>query len=223
MPPLAEYVISKPPRPWRCVILALVTALIVFFVQAYFVEQSAKSRDQQLKLSYDKQEYQLLTEQQKVSQEQLLSLGIQKETNQQLQEQLNILQDKVITLKKELAFYQAINQANRSSKLQFRELRLRTSKTQPDIFQYQFVVTQGQHVNAPIKGTITVLLNGTQNKKPVQISLGKHSLTLRHVQVIEGQLKLADDVIPKSFTVILKQNKKITLTQNFDWKIDSND
>jgi hypothetical protein len=117
----------------------------------------------------------------------------------------------VVYLNKELIFYQGITQGNTSSKLQIRELKLSTNNDQPDTTNYRIVVTQGENITKPITGTIQLTLN-YDSDKPRLIS--DHQLNLRHVQIVEGTLKLEDNVIPKSITVALIQNKKNHLIRN---------
>jgi len=129
------------------------------------------------------------------------------------------LQNKVITLNKELVFYQSITQGNTSSKLQVREFQLSADEHTVDSYRYRLVITQGQKISKALKGTINISINSDNNKS---VTLKEHPLNLRHVQVIEGQLKIADNIEPETITVTIKQQKKSAISQTFDWQIEEN-
>ncbi|MDH5591763.1 MAG: hypothetical protein OEY48_02830 [Gammaproteobacteria bacterium] len=144
-------------------------------------------------------------------------LNIQKVTDQQLQLQLKELQDKVVNLNKELIFYQNFTLGISGEKLQIRELHLRADDLLPDIFRYRLVITQGKDIKKPITGTIQLTLNQRDSDNNAPLNIGEHELRLRHVQVFEGKIKLADNMVPDNITVTLKQNNKIALSKTFDW------
>jgi len=149
-------------------------------------------------------------------------LAIEKATIAQLEQQLGDLQQQVLMLNKELMFYQTVTQGTGSSKLQIRELDLSATDIGADVFRYRLVITQGKKISKPITGTITVTLNSRQEDKLAQDTLGEYKLNLRHVQVIEGQIKLTDNSTPETIKVTLKQGKKTLLTQTFDWQLTDN-
>ena len=68
-------------------------------------------------------------------------------------------------------------------------------------------------------GTIKLLITGKKDDKEETTVITEHQLKLRHVQVLNGQIRLAGSMEPKTVKVTLKQNKKITLSKDFDWKI----
>ena len=144
-------------------------------------------------------------------------LAIQQATDEQLQLQLIQLQDDLVLLNKELMFYQNITQGSSDSKLQIRELHLRQDIAQSNKINYRLVLTQGKRINKPITGTVIVLLN----KGGKQHVIKEHSLKIRHVQVLEGQIELTDNVTPNTITIHLKQKKKKVLTHVFDWHIET--
>lgn len=150
------------------------------------------------------------------------AFDIQKVTHKELQYRLTTLQDEVIDLDRELSFYQNITQGNTSTKLQIRELTLTADDKHVNRFNYRLVISQGKKINKAITGTIKLQLTGKKNnKKDEIITISEHQLKLRHVQVLNGQITLAEGLQPKAVNITLKQNKKITLSKDFDWEIAS--
>ncbi|OUR72538.1 hypothetical protein A9Q92_04920 [Methylophaga sp. 42_8_T64] len=148
-------------------------------------------------------------------------LSLQQATDQQLQMQLVELQGKVITLNKELVFYQTVTQGNNSSKLQVRELDLSANKSQAGYYHYRLVITQGKKLSKPLTGDVAITVNGkTTDGTAKKINAENKSLQLRHVQVIEGQLKIADNIEPISITIAIKPKKNKTVSQTLDWQIE---
>jgi len=199
-----------------------ITALSVWF---YLSQTNASALSELAQLRQDKQALVTLNQtlqQQQLELEQKLEdqtqyLAIQKATDQQLKQRLDELQNKVVYLDKELMFYQNITQGNSSSKLQIRSLELNDiSALKPDSVSYRVVITQGQRITKPLTGSVSLTLNYDQDK---HVTIGTHELNLRHVQVLEDTLKLADNIPPKSITITLKQNKKTSLSKTFDWQI----
>ncbi|MDF1589081.1 MAG: hypothetical protein P1P93_08010 [Gammaproteobacteria bacterium] len=225
MSSLAKHVIYQP-KPYRCLIIVTVAVLLTAVLIWFYLTQSNESL--LIELSQLKQQQQQLLNQNQHLQQQLKSvqhqledknqfIAIQSETDTQLKRRLDELQNKVVHLNKELMFYQTITQGNTSSKLQIRELELNAIATdKPENISYRVVITQGERITKPLTGIITLTLNYDTDKHDV---ISEHQLNLRHVQVLEGTLKLADNIAPNSITITLKQNKKITLSQSFDWQI----
>ena len=112
-----------------------------------------------------------------------------------------------------------MTQGNTSTKLQIRELTLTVDDKQVNRFNYRLVVTQGQKITSPITGLIQLSLTGETKTTEDTIEMSQHQLRLRYLQVLDGQITLADGFTPKTVKVILKQNKKTTLSKVFDWKI----
>lgn len=234
MSSLNKHVIKQPkPLRWFGFILAIIA--ITFAIQWYVNQNSSLAQQQQL--AELKQQRQTLKQQLKdqVRQNQQLSetnadlqlkqteqqhhLAIQQATDQQLQQQLVELQNKIITIKKELVFYQSITQGNTSSKLQVRDFQLTVDEHAVDSYRYRLVITQGQKISKALTGTVNVSINSDNNES---VTLKEHPLNLRHVQVIEGQLKIADNIEPETITVTIKQQKKSAISQTFDWQIEEN-
>ena len=223
---LAKHVIRQP-KPFRCILVVLATIAITATSLWLYQQQTADQLLSQAKMLSEQNkilssENQQLSNSNQQQAEQLEShqhfLAIQQATDEQLQLQLTQLQNDIVLLNKELMFYQSITQGISDTKLQIRELLLRQDIAPSDKINYRLVITQGKRINKPITGTIIVTLN----KKGEHNVISERPLNLRHVQVLEGQIELTDDSTPDSITISLKQKKKTTLTQTFDWQIDNN-
>jgi len=237
MSSLKKHVIKQPkPFHWFGFIVAIIG--ITFAVQWYMnqnsslaqeqlivkLEQLQQNLEQQLELQTT-QNHQLgetNTELNNLLTEQQHHLAIQQATDQQLQEQLVDLQNKVISLNKELVFYQTVTQGNSSSKLQVRDLILQAIDGTTDSYRYRVVITQGQKITKALSGTINISIAAKQDGKSKTITINEHPLKLRHVQVIEGQLKIADNIEPEKLIITIKQKKKKNVSQKFDWQVADN-
>ena len=223
MSSLSKHVIHQP-KPFRQLIIVTVVAILTFSVQ-WLVQQTQSTKAQQ-HIQQLEDENKALAENSKTSilaskQHYSQKLALEQATTKQLQLQISSLQEQVLTLNKELLFYQTVTQGNSSSKLQIRELDLRADPNRADIIRYRIVMTQGKKINKPITGTINVLMNSDNKGTAEQYAIEQHQLNLRHVQVLEGQIKIEDDTTPLTLTVDLIQNKKITLSRTFDWQLTS--
>lgn len=219
---------AKPYRiAWLIIVSVIITAISVWFVlkedstnlqqNLIFLQQNLNlSRQNTQQLSDEKLD---LSEQNKLLYDttsiQLKELNIQQATVDELEQQITLLQTKVIGLQKELLFYQNITQGTSSSELQIRELLLTADAGQSDIIYYRLVITQGKEISSPMSGQINIQLDDN----PTVIS--EQPLNLRFVQLIEGELNIADSHYPKTITITIKQSKKILLSRTFDWQLTS--
>lgn len=226
MSSLAKHVIQQP-KPFRCILVVFVTALLATTLFWLYQKQTSDDLLSQAKMLVEQNQTLSSDNQQLINNNQQQAekieshqhfLAIQQATDEQLQLQLIQLQNEVVLLNKELMFYQNITQGTSDTKLQIRELHLRKDSTQADKVNYRLVITQGKRINKPITGTIIVTLNNNDNHRIIN----EHSLNLRHVQVLEGQIELTDNDMPDTIIISLKRKKKKTLTQTFDWHIDNN-
>lgn len=228
MNPFTKHVIHQPqPLRWALIVatIVLITALSIWLYlkpTAQLRLQFRTLQQQSQQLTIDNQQ---LTEQNlqltKKFEAQRQIMAVQQATDEQLQNQLNELQSEVVHLNKELIFYQNITQGSSSSKLQIRELDLRTSVSQADMVDYRLVISQSKKITKPLTGVVTITLNSRNNDEKERLVLGEYKLNLRHVQIFEGQIQLVANIVPESISVTLKQAKKKTLLRTFDWKIDS--
>lgn len=223
------YVIH-PRRPFRCLLLfllgiALTVAAISYWGQTWQHKQLDKLSGLQSQYAQMLQENKRLTEENQVLRGQLENINqmqaMQQATDTQLQTELKTLQDKVIELNKELLFYQNITQGNASSELQVRELHLRPVADDPSSFMYRIVLTQGKRITKAIKGDVLITLNLKDNDKGHSRLLDQHALKIRHVQVLEGTLKLAENEQPDSLRVMLRQADKTLAERAFKWEVAS--
>ena len=222
----AKYIIRQP-KPFRCVLIVISAISITMVSMWLYLNQQSLGQLHSELLAQQQRNNSLSDENQHLEKEarkqarkletQQHFLDIQKVTDQQLQLQIHELQEQVVNLNKELIFYQNFTQGNSGQKLQFRELHLRADDIQSDIFNYRLVVTQGKDIKKPITGTIKLTLNQRDSDNSEPLIIGEHQLRLRHVQVLEGKIKLADKVVPDNITVTLKQKNKIALSKTFDW------
>lgn len=217
---LAKHVIHQP-KPHRKVVLVIIVVAITYAVQWFFNQEHFAQQQKEIEqLTAEISRLQKHNQQFTVTSEQHYSqLSLEQATTGQLRKELTQLQEQVLTLNKELSFYQSITQGTSSSKLQIRELHLRADNNQVDLIRYRLVISQGRKINKPITGTISLMLNNDNNGTIEQHALESQQLNLRHVQVIEGQIDLANITKPTTLTIDLIQNKKITLSQTFDWKL----
>jgi len=230
---LKKHIIHQP-KPYRRVLITFIAMLISSSTVWYYMQSTNKEQQQkfeqrqQLLESYseqlrdkDKSLLELSSNNKELHSktiEQQSAIEIQAVTTQQLQLQQVTLQEEITTLKKELLFYQSVTQGNNSSDLQIRELHLNTTDIRDDIIRYRIVITQGKKISKPIKGSVNISLTLESNGDTSEQLLGEHTLNLRHVQVLEGQLKLAQDTTPQSLTVVLTKSNKKVLSRTFDWQ-----
>jgi len=229
LPSVAKFIVRQH-RPYFYVTILVVSVALTFLIQRYIYLKETQIQQQKIKeyQQLDDLYQQLRTKNEEMneyisqSDAQLegnkYELDLQESTIQQLEQQLSQQQEQLATLNKELLFYEGLTQGDRPNKLQIRELHLRSDVANTDIVHYQLVITQGKKINQALTGTIEMIGNMAQDKT---ITLAEHPLNLRHVQLIEGQIKIIDHNKPKSLTITIKQKNKILLSQSFDWQLSS--
>lgn len=141
------------------------------------------------------------------------------ETNRQLQAELADTHHTILQLNKELLFYQNVTQGNVGTELQARELRVQATPNNPQQYSYRIVLTQGKKVTKPLTGTVVLSLTFKDGSSRTLETT--HDIQIRHVQVVEGMLKLADNETPETIHVQLKQKKKIISKRDFSWEVVS--
>lgn len=225
---LSKPYVIHPRRPFRCLLLALLGILLTAAAIWYWGQQWRSQQLDKLE-SLQSQHQQLLQENQRLSernhalQSELDNIhqmqAMQKATDSQLETDLQALQDKLIELNKELLFYQNITQGNVSSELQIRELHLRPLTDDPSSFSYRIVLTQGKRITKAIKGDVLLTLNLSGDSNGHSRLVETHDLKIRHVQVIEGTVKLAENETPESLRVMLRQSDKTLTERTFKWEV----
>ncbi|WP_292438546.1 DUF6776 family protein [Methylophaga sp.] len=221
------YVIH-PRRPYRCLLLVLIgivltAAAIIFWGQRWQDKQLEKLSGLQSQHAQMQAENQRLTEENRQLQEQLMGINqmqaLQQATDSKLETELQLLQDRVIELNKELLFYQNITQGTASSELQVRELHLRQVAEDPSSYLYRIVLTQGKRITKSIKGDVLITLNLKGNGEAQSRLVETQALNIRHVQVLEGTMKLAENEQPDSIRVMLRQSDKTLTERTFKWEV----
>lgn len=216
-------------RPYRCLLAVLIAAVAVavgvwaYLDAAHRNERAALSALQSGHARLQAENRELERQARQISEDfgqQGQLLAMQQATSEQLQNELHDLQNKVIELNRELLFYQNITQGNASSELQVRELYLRVADDVAGQFHYRIVITQGERITKPIEGTVKLTLNLHDDSAPTR-DVGEHSLNLRHVQVLEGSVKLTDNEQPASLHVQLIQGNKTLAQRTFDWEVEA--
>lgn len=215
-------------RPYRSLLL-IVLAIIAVAITMWFWSQhwNATLRENLSTLEYQYQH--LLSENERLTTEnrQLTDKlddinqmqALQQATDSKLQTELESLQNELITLNKELLFYQNITQGNASSELQVRELHLRPVSDDPSSFMYRIVLTQGKRITKAMKGEVLITLNLGGDGEAHSRLIDQHDLKIRHVQVLEGILKLAENEQPESLRVMLRQGAKTLTERTFKWEV----
>lgn len=228
MPSLAKFIVRQH-RPYFYVTILIGAIALTFFIQRFIYLKETQVQQQQIKeyQQLDNLYQQLRIKSEEMSEYILLSdsrlddnkyeLDLQKATIQQLEQQQSQQQEQLAEFNKELLFYQTITQGDRPNKLQIRELLLRSDATDPDTIHYRLVITQGKKINQALTGTIEMIGNMSEEESSV---IAEHPLSLRHVQLIEGQIKITNNSAPKSITITIKQKKKTLLSQSFDWQLN---
>ncbi len=227
MPAVSKFII-RPHRPYYYVLILIAVVAATFFLQRYIYLKTTQLQQQKIKQyqqlddsfqklqTKNKEMYDYITQSKSILSNNKHEIELQKETIEQLEKQLIQQQQQLAYLNKELLFYQTIMQGDRPKKLQIRDLLLRQDPSQADIIHYQLVITQGKKINKPLNGTIKMLGNISEQESFI---IAEHPLNLRHVQLIEGQIKINDGNIPKSITITIGQKKKVLLSQSFDWQL----
>lgn len=215
-------------RPYRCLLVLLAT-IITLAAAGWFWSKEWRAAQSDKLTRLQNQYEQLVSENQRLigDNQQLASQleninqmqALQQATDSQLQTELQSMQEKIIALNKELLFYQNITQGNASSELQVRELHLRPVAEDPSSFMYRIVLTQGKRITKAIKGDVLITLNLAGDGEAQSRLLDQHDLKIRHVQVLEGTLKLAENERPESLRIMLRQADKTLTERTFKWEV----
>jgi len=213
-------------RPYRCLLLVTLV-LVIAMVGAWYWSHQWRLQQTENLTALQGQYEQLLTENQNLVERnqtlmtELQSINqlqaMQQATDSQLQTELEAVQDELIQLNKELLFYQNITQGKVSSELQVRELHLRQNTDDPSSFHYRLVMTQGKKIAKAIRGKVALTLQIKNAEQTSSRELNEHALNIRHVQVLEGTLKLTENEQPISIHVVLKQGTKKLAERTFEW------
>ena len=234
MSSLAKHIIHRP-RPYRylliiAIAIAISTTSLWFYLQQTNLAQTQKLTNLRLEASSLKNKVEIkdtLIQKITLENEKLIinvselksDITIQVITIEQLQLQLENQQQQIATFNKELLFYQSITQGEHSKKIHIREIRLQINPTEDNTINYQVIITQGQKINNPITGSISLILHEEKNGLKMERIIGNHPISLRYVQLLEGKIKIVDNTTPLAVTVKLSEKKGGALSQTFDWQI----
>jgi hypothetical protein len=68
------------------------------------------------------------------------------------------------------------------------------------------LLPKAKKVSKPLTGKILLALNTAQGEDTIDIA--EHSLSLRHIQVIEGHINVTENIRPESIAIDIIQGKK---------------
>lgn len=213
-------------RPYQCLFL-IVLALAITVTAIWYWNQHWRQQQTQNLTALQSQHQQLMAENQRLTESNQTLMAeleninqmqaMQKASDSQLQTELQSLQEQLIELNKELLFYQNITQGNASSKLQVRDLHLRSVAEDPTLFNYRIVLTQGKKITKAVLGSVELSLTVKSGEMMSSRLISEQALNIRHVQVLEGVLKLTENEQPISLQVTLKQKTKTLAERTFEW------
>ncbi|HEX5339686.1 MAG TPA: DUF6776 family protein [Gammaproteobacteria bacterium] len=145
---------------------------------------------------------------------------------QQVQKSVEAMQDKLAGMQEELAFYKGIvspgasEQGIRAQSLKF------SSGGAPRLYHYRLVLVQARTKEFRISGKVDMKLYGSQGGKPVILDVSsivtKDTPALRfafqYFQNLEGDLILPEGFQPGRVEVVIDENGRDPVRQNFDWQ-----
>ncbi len=233
----AKYVI-KESKPLRLVLFIFAIIGITFSIQFYInyhslythlqliskLEQlqQALGRQLGLKTLHNKRLRESNAELNSIIIERQQYLSIQQAMDKELQVKLSELQSELIGLNKELVFYQNVTHGNSSTKLKVYTLQLQADNQIADGYHYRIVVTQGKKISKAITGKISIIINVKRHSKNKSVIVREHLLNLRYVQVVEGKLKISENIAPENIKIIIKLRNIPSISYTFGWHIEGN-
>lgn len=213
-------------RPYQCLFL-IVLALAITVTAIWYWNQHWRQQQTENLTALQSQHQQLMAENQRLTESNQTLMAeleninqmqaMQRASDSQLQTELQSLQEQLIELNKELLFYQNITQGNASSKLQVRDLHLRSVADDPTLYNYRIVLTQGKKITKAVLGSVELSLTVKSGEMMSSRLISEQALNIRHVQVLEGMLKLTENEQPISLQVTLKQKTKTLAERTFEW------
>ncbi|HET7921744.1 MAG TPA: DUF6776 family protein [Gammaproteobacteria bacterium] len=144
---------------------------------------------------------------------------------QQVQKSVESMQDKLAGMQEELAFYKGIvspgvgEQGIHAQSLKF------TDGGAPRLYHYRLVLVQVRTKEFRISGRVDMKLYGSQDGKPVILDAAslatKSTPSLRfafqYFQNLEGDVILPEGFRPGRVEVVINENGRDPVRQNFDW------
>lgn len=147
-------------------------------------------------------------------------------SRQQVQKSVEAMQDKLASAQEELAFYKGIVSPGTSEKGIYAQNLKFTSGGAPRLYHYRLVLVQSRTKEFRISGNVDMKLYGSQGGKPVILDVSslvtKSTPALRfafqYFQNLEGDLILPEGFQPGRVEVVIDENGRDPVRQNFDWQ-----
>jgi len=159
-----------------------------------------------------------------------VELEVERMANQRSQKLLKKMESEHYQVKKELAFYEKVMAPEKTADGLVVD-RISVYPTgSPHHFRFQVVLVQQQVRKRFAKGYVDLILTGSLNNKPSQLTLSNIStstkkdlsFSFQYFQIIEGELTLPEHFLPEKveLATILPKNKwqkYKRLDESFDW------
>jgi hypothetical protein len=154
------------------------------------------------------------------------SLQIDREANRTVSEQLKTVQDERLAAEKEVSFLRRLIQNGGGGILRPKDFKLKES---PQDGQYRYSVTIQQLIQdfGESVGSVDIKVIGKRGGKEVTLPLSelegsepkKHKLKLKHFQIIEGMIRIPDDLDPENLVVEISPEtpELIPVSETFSW------
>lgn len=149
---------------------------------------------------------------------------IEKQAYDQVKTSLKNLQDEILELKGVVAFYRSIVAPNESSKgLRIQSFKLEDNGQERG-YRYKIVLTQVIKNNKVTHGTVSMVVEGLQSDKQVELKLSdistarKNTLPFKfkYFQNIEGDVQLPEGFTPSRVILSIASNST-SLDKTFNW------
>lgn len=218
----------SPRQTWTLRILLTITVILAVWAAFVYGERRAGYDRAAASAVQDR-----LTQSQDTNrqlQEQVTALQREREVDlasrQQVQKSVESMQDKVTGLQEELAFYKGIVSPGAGEEgIHAQSLKF-TNGGGPRLFHYRLVLVQVRTKEFRISGSVDMKLYGSQDGKPVILNISdivtKGTPTLhfafQYFQNLEGDVILPAGFQPGRVEMVINENGKGPVRQNFDWQ-----
>jgi cell division septum initiation protein DivIVA len=233
---MASQLIIKSPQPGKKALLISVltiAAVGVAYGTYYYGHSTAGFDYQQLKLTHDKVQQQLLEADQENARLRETtavlkkSADIDKKAYSDVDATLKRLQSEIHELKGQVAFYRGIvSPTQNAAGLNISSFKLNKLASET-AYHFELVLTQAKQNNRMIRGKAKIMINGLLNgeSKKLDVSqlMGKSKkdlhLRFKHFQTIEGDLILPEGFVPSQVLVDLHPTGRgqSAISQSYNW------
>lgn len=147
-------------------------------------------------------------------------------SRQQVQKSVESMQDQLTGLQEELAFYKGIVSPGAGEEgIHAQSLKF-TSGGAPRLYHFRLVLVQVRTKEFRISGNVDMKLYGSQAGKPVILDIndivtkGTPSLrfAFQYFENLEGDVILPEGFQPGRVELVINENGKDPVRQNFDWQ-----